>query len=125
MCCSEWARIVDENSIFLERVARQINMKADYNNHLNKVLLSSTHISGLIECESFWPATEGKRDALLSRLTDESDRDHIQRLACYVWQERYLNTGMERELGGWIFLDMIQVRAVLLVISSILRALIA
>jgi hypothetical protein len=60
---------------------------------------------GLIECETFWPTDD--RNALVTRVKAE-DYPKLTELACWVWQQRFLQSGFEHLLGGWIFLDMLQ-----------------
>ncbi len=91
----------------------KIRFKADKLENLNKALWSCTHIAGLTECEMYWPKEghegySGSRNALVSRL-DAADMRRVTDLACWVWEERFLRNGFEHQMGGWIFLDMIQV----------------
>lgn len=101
----KWAAKVEENKDFLARIRSELGMKEEYGANLSKALWSVTHIAGLIECETFWP--NNKRNALISRVK-EADYPRINDLACWVWQERFLSSGFEHLLGGWMFLDMIQ-----------------
>ena len=100
-----WGAKIEENKDFLAHIRSELRMKEEYGANLSKTLWSVTHIAGLIECETFWP-TSG-RDALISRVNKE-DYPRINELACWVWQERFLTSGFEHLLGGWMFLDMIQ-----------------
>lgn len=99
----------EANKEFLLQVFAALGTKSSYLKNLNKALWSTTHLCGILECETFWPASEcGPRNALTLRTTPEMCHK-ITELACYVWEERFLRSGHEIEMGGWIFLDMIQV----------------
>jgi hypothetical protein len=110
MIHEEWNQKVEENHEFLSRLCSQARLKPEFIDHPSKVLLSSTHMAGIAECEHFWPHEQGVRDRFSSCITDPADWEKLHELSCYVWQERYLKTGIEKELGGFLLLDMIQVR---------------
>jgi hypothetical protein len=109
MLSAEWASKVEENKEYLLRICEQAGLKSDFHGNLSKVLLSTTHLAGIAECEHFWPEEQGIRNKFISRVADPADWIKLNELSCYVWQERYLRTGIEQTLGGYIFLDMIQV----------------
>jgi hypothetical protein len=104
MKSDEWVAKADEHKDFLARVRQELKMKDDYGANLAKALWSITHVAGLIECETFWPTNE--RSALISRV-NPADYALLTELACWVWQQRFLKSGFEHLLGGWIFLEMI------------------
>ena len=80
--------LAEKHKDFLLETCLQVKAKEDYAKKLQKFLWSSTHIIGLIECESFWPcATSGPRNALILR-TNPDMLKKVASLASWVWEER-------------------------------------
>jgi hypothetical protein len=79
----------------------------------NKLILwSTTHIKCLLIVEKDWypPPNDPlmTRHQLLDLMSPELT-ESVNQLACWVWQRRFTQSGFEIDLGGWMFLCMIQV----------------
>jgi hypothetical protein len=103
-----WLERTEQNREILLKMCTELGLKEEYKTNLSKALYSATHVVGLSDCELYWCQTNGDcRDALTRRL-DVAFLDEITTLAIWVWEERFIRSGTEVQLGGWIFLEMIQ-----------------
>jgi hypothetical protein len=107
----EWRDKVAENRELLEHLYSRLQMKASMKAHPELVLWSLTHIFTLLMCEeSYISEDSSEQRVALQTLTPPDVRAEIKSLACWVWNQRFFASGFQVSLGGWIFLDLIQVR---------------
>jgi hypothetical protein len=98
--------IASENKEFLSDLFLVAGAKEEYLDNEYKAFWSSTHLFGLLDCESYW--TPNERIALSKRIPVGS-RKKIEELACKVWQRRFINSGCELVMGAPLSLDIFQV----------------
>lgn len=107
-----WQNQVKANNELLMAVWRDLGMKAALQATPERILWSLTYVVNELVCEEFWPKSESPVDQrknlhhLMSQLTEVKQR--ILSLACWVWDIRFVSSGFQVDLGGWLLLDMIQ-----------------
>lgn len=102
---NNWAQKAQENIELLKRAFT----KADAESILSKptkALWSTTYLYCARECELFWPSDEGYR-GVLNSLLDEKEWDEITKLACWVWEERFVRSGYITAMGGKLLREVL------------------
>lgn len=102
---TNWAEKAQENIELLKKVFT----KADAESILTKptkTLWSTTYLYCARECELFWPSKEGYR-GVLDSLLDENEWDGITKLACWVWEERFVRSGYVIPMGGKLLREIL------------------
>lgn len=114
----EYLRKVDAERAFLEEVSAAAGLKDA--KKPEKALWAMTHLLNLLDCEDYWlPAIESSlphgplklRHVLMQRteITEGCARlKHIEKLACWVWDRRFLKTlpDLSKDLGGRLAIDI-------------------
>lgn len=109
---SIWQDQVDLNHDLLMDVHQDLELKSSLLATPHRLLWSLTYITNVLVCEEFWPTSTTPSDQrkslhnLMSRLHESKQK--IMSLACFVWDIRFVTSGYQIDLGGWLFLDMIQ-----------------
>lgn len=112
--CVSWQDQIKDNQDLLVTVCRDLGMKNSLLSTHEKILWSLTYVVNVLLCEEFWPRSESANDKrrtlhdLILHL--QNARLKILSLACWVWDKRFVTSGYQVDLGGWLFLDIIQVR---------------
>jgi hypothetical protein len=107
----EWQSKAQENINFLRTLSEKLQMKSSISCQPERTLWGLTHVFGLILCEQYWPQLDGEHREALSILLPPELRREVAQLACWVWDKRFIASGFQVDLGGWIFLDMVQVKS--------------
>jgi hypothetical protein len=103
-----WIEKANENEAFLVDVLTRVGAKQSLIEKLPKALWACTYLYAIQEVEEYWPQEEGIRKSLTSKLTVE-DSNKIDELALWVWEQRFLHSGVQIPMGGRICSEMFQV----------------
>jgi len=107
-----WKTQVKSNHDLLVAVQRDLGLKSSLLETPERILWSLTYIVNVLVCEEFWPKSEipmNQRKYLHQLMTRlHESKLQIRSLACWVWSTRFVSSGFQVDLGGWLFLDMIQ-----------------
>ena len=109
----EWTSKLKEYELILTRIANELHLKPSIACNQTLILWSTTHIKCLLACERDWQPPSSTPPMLrnhLQRLISADMERPISELACWVWEQRFTRSGFQIDLGGWMFLTMIQVR---------------
>ena len=105
----EWTNKANDNKDFLEKVFAKTGAKTSPGK-LTKTLWSSTYIYSAHECEEFWPNEVAGERKVISHMLTDAEWEEITKLACWVWEERFVRSGFLVQMGGRLVSEMLSVR---------------
>jgi hypothetical protein len=108
MTTPEWIQKAEENKDFLVNTLRTVGAKESLIAKLPKALWACTYLYALQEVEEYWPQNEGERHALGDLINPETNAKIVE-LALWVWEQRFLHSGVQTVMGGRICAEMFEV----------------
>lgn len=111
-----------ENEEFLKVIGDMLEVKNEFKMNLSKCLWSMTHIQNVLECERWWfpdndNDSENERIALSSKIDDPEVKKKLEELACWVLDQRFVESTFRVELGGVMADEVLQVSLQLFAIT--------
>lgn len=107
-----WKEKLKEYDAILTRLANELHCKQSISCNKTLLLWSTTHIKCLLACERDWKPPNASASMLrnnLHKLISADLEQPIRDLSCWVWEQRFTRSGFQVDLGGWMFLTLIQV----------------
>jgi hypothetical protein len=105
-----------ENEEFLRMIGDMVEVKKEYKINLSKCLWSMTHIQNVLECERWWlpdiaeNGVVNQRVELSNKIVDPDIKKKLEELACWVLDQRFVESTFRIELGGVMADEVLQVR---------------
>lgn len=105
-----------DNEDFIKMIGDLVEVKKEYKTNFTKCLWSMTHIQNVLECERWWypePREDGslnERFELSLKITDSEVKRKLEELACWVLDQRFVESSFRVELGGVMCDEVLQVR---------------
>ena len=112
---SIWRDKANENKEFLLRIYSIVGAKTKLTDNLPLMLWSTTYLVALRDCETFATTSISAsslgidKRMLVNMISDSKDWEVISKLACWVWEERFLRSGYELEMGNNLLVDILDV----------------
>lgn len=105
----KWATKSAEHLDFLKRIFTSVQCKPQLLENPPMLLWSTTYLIALRDCETFATTQDVDKNKLSLLIPDPQDWARILELACWVWSERFLNSGYELEMGCNMMIDLLDV----------------
>lgn len=102
-----WKVKAAENDAFLQEIFQKVNCLPSVLQKPTKTLWCTTYLHALREVETFWPTDQSTRDEFCKALPAEYQAA-VTSLALWVWEQRFLHSGFNCEMGGRMSVDLVE-----------------